>query len=234
MATHPPMRALVCGIGRVITGDSILNFILRSLGRPQARQVIYDGLTARAGQDADAWVEAGVLDKVDAMAGCSLDAVATILQGLALTPGLAELVEWCGRERMHVLLCGPVPRLFTELLLQPYHWPHLRVVGSELRIVDGRIAGVETVCTPSGKRAQVADWLARHGLEAAQCWAIGDASGDRDMLQMVPWSNRISFGVGAAQALEQQSTPAAFSGDMDALLRHVQERSHAAAHDNFS
>jgi phosphoserine phosphatase len=234
MAPHPPMRGLVCGVGRVITGESILNFVLRSLGQPQARQVIYDGLTARGGDDADAWVEAGVLDKIDAMAGCPLDAAETILQGLAPTPGFAELVDWCGREGMPVLLCGPVPRLFTELLLRPYRWPHLRVAGSELRIVDGRIAGVETVCTPSRKRARVTEWLACHGLEAAQCWAIGDASGDRDMLQMMPWPNRISFGVGAAEALERQATSAAFAGGMEALLRHVQARAHVAAHDNFS
>ena len=228
------MRGLVCGIGRVITGESILNFVLRSLEQPQARQVIYDGLAARGGDDADAWVEAGVLDKIDAMAGCPLDAAAAILQGLALTPGLAELVDWCGREGMPVLLCGPVPRLFTELLLRPYRWPHVRVAGSELRIVDGRIAGVETVCTPSRKRVQVTEWLACHGLEAAQCWAIGDASGDRDMLQMMPWPNRISFGVGAAEALERQATSAAFTGGMEALLRHVQARAHVAAYDNFS
>jgi phosphoserine phosphatase len=103
-----------------------------------------------------------------------------------------------------------------------------------LRIVDGRIAGVETVCTPSRKRARVTEWLACHGLEAAQCWAIGDASGDRDMLQMMPWPNRISFGVGAAEALERQATSAAFAGGMEALLRHVQARAHVAAHDNFS
>jgi phosphoserine phosphatase len=234
MAPHPPMRALVCGVGRVITGESILNFVLRNLGQPQARQVIYDGLTARAGADADAWVEAGVLEKIDAMAGCALDAADTILRGLALTPGFADLVDWCGREDMPVLLCGPVPRQFTELLLRPYRWPHVRVAGSELRIVDGRIAGVETVCTPSRKRAQVAGWMARHGLEAAQCWAIGDASGDGDMLRMVPWPNRISFGVGAMEALERQATPAAFTGGMAALLRHVQARAQVAAHDNFS
>jgi phosphoserine phosphatase len=234
MAPHPPMRALVCGVGRVITGESILNFVLRSLGQPQAREVIYDGLPGRGGHDADAWVEAGVLDKIGAMAGCPLDAAAAILQGLPLTPGFAELVDWCGREGMPVLLCGPVPRLFTELLLRPYRWPHLRVAGSELRIADGRIAGVEMVCTPSRKRARVTDWLAGHGLAPAQCWAVGDASGDSDMLQMMPWPNRIGFGVGAAQAQARQATPVAFSGGMEALLRHVQAHSRAAAHDIFS
>jgi hypothetical protein len=51
---------------------------------------------------------------------------------------------------------------------------------------------------------------------------------------MVPWPNRISFGVGAMEALERQATPAAFTGGMAAPLRHVQARAQVAAHDNFS
>lgn len=191
-----PPSAIVCDVGHVIYTGSALNFILRRLGRSDTARLLYDmkvleGATPEA---TEAWVTEVIGEKIQALAGRTLESIAAIAREIPITPGFPELLRAAAERGVPVALVGAVPSSITEASVAHIGGVVDRVVGTSVLVNDRReITGVGEVCTPQTKARRASAWWQEKGIDRERCVVIGDSVGDLPTMALVPVEGRVGF-----------------------------------------
>jgi phosphoserine phosphatase len=190
-------RGIVCDIGHVITQSSILNHLLREIGRADLATRLYDPLIWQSGSNGnfEASVRAGMTRKIQALAGLSHSEIEALLRNVPLTHGLKEFVDFVRGEGIRLAFVGAVPSAISLLLLKRAlgDTSLLEVRGSDIEWRDGRVHSAGWICTPEEKRDFLVHWMSRTSLPASRTAYVGDSVGDIGAMSVLEKANRVGM-----------------------------------------
>lgn len=190
-------KAVVCDVGHVIARGSILNVILADIGRSDCARKLYDShqFYSRNSDEFEIWVEDVIREKVAALHGLSEEMLLNPLKNVSMTPQFDHFIRQTGKLGIPVLLVGAVPEIIVHLLLKLWNldYEHISIGGTKVFINDGKIADLQSVCTPMKKREIVESWIYDQCFDKNEVMYIGDSVGDLFAMSLFPKKNRIAI-----------------------------------------
>lgn len=191
------LRGMVCDVGHVVSQGSVLNHVLKKIGRADKATLLYDPIVLQGGSPEafDATVRSVMTEKIEALRGMMRPELAELLSDVPLTDGLAELVEFARSEGLELVFVGAVPATITRMLLEralPCA-QSITITGSSIDWHQKQLTGATWVCTPGDKREVLLHWMSERGLRSECVAYIGDSIGDIAAMSVLPRQNRIAF-----------------------------------------
>lgn len=214
-----PFSAVVCDVGHVVVGTSLMNHLLEHAGLSGEARVLYDMKVLRGADvhQIESWVEEVSKGKSAALRGQSLSDLQRACAGVPLTPGFVTLLERAAELHVPVMLMSAVPRPFVEALLAHAGTSVAQIAATELDVAaDGAVSAATVVCTPLRKRAAVERWFSSAGIDSTRAAVIGDSVGDLPTMALVPKENRVGFNASVPEVLDYVGSR--FSNDMAPLV----------------